>query len=203
MISEETINEIRKSSDIVDIVSEYIPLTKKGKNFFGLCPFHDDHSPSMSVSKEKQIYTCFSCVVTSNVFNLLMDYENISFVDTIKKLADKTGISINLKNYKQPQSNEKYLEIYDITQKLYQNNINTKTGLIAKEYLNKRGINEELIHEFEIGYASNKNEVNSLLRKKSYSNKEIEETGLIREDHDFLYNRITIPISNEKGAKIA
>lgn len=97
-LSEEKINEIRKSVDIVDIISSYLPLTTKGKNFFGVCPFHSDHSPSMSVSKEKQIYTCFSCGASGNVFNFIMDYENISFIDAVKICADKSGIILNTKN---------------------------------------------------------------------------------------------------------
>ena len=78
-ITNELINEIRNKIDIVDIISNYVPLTQRGKNYFGVCPFHDDHSPSMSISQEKQIYTCFSCGATGNVFKFIMDYENISF----------------------------------------------------------------------------------------------------------------------------
>ena len=80
-IDNNTLNEIRNNLDIVDIISNYLPLTSKGKNYFGVCPFHDDHSPSMSVSKEKQIYTCFSCGATGNVFKFIQDYENISFLE--------------------------------------------------------------------------------------------------------------------------
>ena len=84
-IDNNTLNEIRNNLDIVDIISSYLPLTSKGKNYFGVCPFHDDHSPSMSVSKEKQIYTCFSCGATGNVFKFIQDYENISFLEAVKK----------------------------------------------------------------------------------------------------------------------
>ena len=91
-----TINDIRNGVDIVDVISSYLPLTAKGKNYFGVCPFHDDHSPSMSVSKEKQIYTCFSCGATGNVFKFLQDYENISFMEAVAKCADIAGIPISL-----------------------------------------------------------------------------------------------------------
>ena len=92
-LKESEIKEIRNSVDIVDVISEYIPLTAKGKNFFGVCPFHADHSPSMSVSREKQIYRCFSCGASGNVITFLMNYENINFVEALKKLADKAGIT--------------------------------------------------------------------------------------------------------------
>lgn len=96
MLQTEEINQIRSSVDIVDVISGYLPLTQKGKNFFGVCPFHDDHSPSMSVSREKQIYTCFSCGATGNVFKFLMDYENISFPEAVQKVADRAGIAVDL-----------------------------------------------------------------------------------------------------------
>ena len=88
----DVINQIRKSVDIVDVISKYVPLVSRGKNFFGVCPFHDDHSPSMSVSKDKQIYKCFSCGATGNVFNFVQDYENISFPEALRILADMAGI---------------------------------------------------------------------------------------------------------------
>ena len=82
------IDEIRKSVNIVDVISSYLPLTKKGKNYFGVCPFHDDHSPSMSVSEEKQIYTCFSCGASGNVFKFIQDYDSVPFLEAVKKCAD-------------------------------------------------------------------------------------------------------------------
>ena len=88
----DNINEIRNSIDIVDVISKYVPLVARGKNYFGVCPFHDDHSPSMSVSKDKQIYKCFSCGATGNVFNFVMDYENVSFPEALKILSDITGM---------------------------------------------------------------------------------------------------------------
>ena len=112
-ISNEVINEIRNKTDIVDIVSKYINLTKTGKNYIGVCPFHDDHSPSMSVSPEKQIFTCFSCGATGNVFKFVMDYENISFVEAIKKIADIGGISVDI-DYQESNRNVVNKSLYDI-----------------------------------------------------------------------------------------
>ena len=94
-ISNEIINEIRNKTDIVEVVSRYVNLTKTGKNYIGVCPFHDDHSPSMSVSPEKQIYTCFSCGASGNVFTFVSDFEKISFSEAVKLLGEKVGINIS------------------------------------------------------------------------------------------------------------
>ena len=97
MITNEMINEIRNKLDIVDVISNYVPLSPKGKNFFGVCPFHDDHSPSMSVSREKQIYTCFSCGATGNVFTFVSEYEKIGFYDAVRLLGNKVGFNLDIK----------------------------------------------------------------------------------------------------------
>ena len=104
-----TINQIRQASDIVNIISNYLPLTKKGKNYFGVCPFHDDTNPSMSVSQDKQIYKCFSCGASGNVFNFVMDYENVDFKEALNILAKRAGIEIKNANIKNsPNKHEKY-----------------------------------------------------------------------------------------------
>ena len=101
LISEEKINEIRKSVNIVDVISDYIPVEQKGKNYFAICPFHDDHNPSMSISPEKQIYTCFVCGAHGNVFTFIMDYENVSFVEAVKMVANRVGIDLDISSYKE------------------------------------------------------------------------------------------------------
>ena len=98
--SYEEILSIQRNVDIVDIIKDYINLTPRGKNFFGICPFHDDHSPSMSVSPDLQIYTCFSCGATGNVFKFIMDYENISFMEAVKLIASKGGIDVDVASFK-------------------------------------------------------------------------------------------------------
>ncbi len=146
ILTNEEISNIRSSVDIVDIISKYIPLTQKGKNYFGVCPFHDDHSPSMSVSKEKQIYTCFTCGATGNVFKFIQDYQNISFREALKTVADYAGISVNIgKIQNKIVPNQELYDIYDISTKFYQNNINTVEGKKAKEYLHSRKIDDEII----------------------------------------------------------
>src|SRR5690606_38284666 len=111
----------RSSVGIVDVVSSYIPLTKRGKNYFGVCPFHQDTNPSLSVSPERQIYTCFSCGATGNVFNFVMDYENISFPESLKTVASKAGIDINVKtSIKKTEKISPLYEMYEISQKMFQ-----------------------------------------------------------------------------------
>lgn len=201
-----SINEIRKSVDIVSVISHYIPLVSRGKNFFGVCPFHDDHSPSMSVSKDKQIYKCFSCGATGNVFNFIMDYENVSFPEALKILSDITGITISgidVKSSKKNFNKELY-DIYDVSSKLYINNLNTVYGKEAKEYLHNRGITDDLIREFDIGLSLKKRDLlTRFLAKKGFSNKNMVDSGLIiKSDYgfsDIYMNRIMFPLYDVTG----
>ena len=145
-ISNEIINEIRNKTDIVDVVSRYVNLTKKGKNYIGVCPFHDDHSPSMSVSPEKQIFTCFSCGASGNVFTFVSDFEKISFSDAVKLLGEKAGISIGNNTYIGNSKRDEYFDIYDNANKFYQNSLFTNLGKNAIQYLKNRNI--EKINKF-------------------------------------------------------
>ncbi len=204
MLSNDKIKEIKDSVDIVNIIGSYLPLTPKGKNFFGVCPFHDDHTPSMSVSKEKQIYTCFVCHETGNVFNFIMKYENISFMEAVKKIADISHINIDVNiNTKQVRKDNNLYEIYSLSNKFYKNNINTKLGLEAKDYLNKRGINEEIIKEFEIGLSLKDNKLLTKLLINKYSEDELIKSGLINKNtnglNDTFYNRIMFPLYDLNG----
>lgn len=199
------IDNIRNSVDIVEIISEYVPLVSKGRNYFGVCPFHDDNHPSMSVSKEKQIYTCFSCGATGNVFNFLMDYKSVSFKEALKIVADRAGISVNIGEVKEAISpNTKLYEAYELAYKFYQNNINTKEGEIAKEYLNKRKINNDVIKEFGIGLSLSKRDLLfKLLEKKGFDKKTINDSGLIASNKegyfDMYYKRIMFPLWDTFG----
>lgn len=198
------INEIKNSVDIVDVISNYISLTSKGKNYFGVCPFHDDHSPSMSVSKEKQIYTCFSCGATGNVFKFLSDYENISFIESVKKVADMGGIVININTKKSENKNQDLLDIYSLAQKFYSNNINIKEGVAALEYLKSRNIDSKLIKEFGIGLSLNRADMlTNLLKAKNYSDQLLIKSGLVNEKNlklsDIYRNRIMFPLYDLKG----
>lgn len=190
------INEIRSANDIVDVISSYIPLEKKGKNFFGVCPFHDDSNPSMSVSKDKQIYKCFSCGASGNVFNFVMDYEHVDFKEALSILAKKAGITLNNINVKSKENKyDKYYKMYDISLKLYQNNLSSNLGTSAKEYLHKRGITDELIKTFKIGLATtSKDNLTKILNSKDYTNREIELYGLGTGTNDLYINRIMFPL---------
>ena len=199
------IKEIRNSVDIVDVISDYLPLTAKGKNFFGVCPFHADHSPSMSVSREKQIYTCFSCGASGNVINFIMDYENISFKEALKKIADRAGIEIHLGDVKKTSNkNQKLYDIFETSQKVYQNNLNSEVGIKAKEYLKKRDIGNDIIKEFGIGLSIKENHLlTNILLKKGYNEKELVNSGLVGYGeqglHDIYYNRIMFPLYDLTG----
>ena len=199
-LSKELINEIRQSVDIVDIVSKYIPLTKKGKNYFGVCPFHDDSDPSLSVSQEKQIFSCFSCHTSGNVFNFIMEYEHISFIEAVKMIADTSNIKLDIKVANNNIIKPYLYDIYDTSLKFYTNNINTNIGIKAKEYLNKRNITDELIKEFQIGLAIKDTTKLSNILLKNYKGEQLVESTLIVKDekgyHDFFYNRIMFPLTD-------
>ena len=206
MIPNEEINAIRNKADIVDIISSYINLIPKGKNYFGVCPFHDDHSPSLSVSPEKQIYTCFVCGASGNVFTFVQNYENVDFVTSVKIVADKVGHYLNI-NPLANNPNKKYYDLLDLANKYFVNNLSSKKGEDAKNYLiNERHLSEEIIKEFNIGLALNDNNLNKLLKTKGYTDKEIIDYSLaIKSDtlQDLFKNRITFPICNDKGNVVA
>ena len=197
------IDEIRAHVNIVDIISSYLPLTKKGKNYFGVCPFHDDHSPSMSVSEEKQIFTCFSCGASGNVFKFLQDYENISFLESVKKCADISGISFSYGAEKKYNKNQDLLDMYLFASKLYQNNLYSSLGKEAREYLNTRKLDDEIIKEFQIGLALNEPSILTDALKKKYDDKRLLSSGLISEGEYNLYdtyrNRIMFPLYDLSG----
>lgn len=203
MENEEKIKEVRNANDIVEIISSYLPLIKKGKNYFGVCPFHDDNNPSMSVSPDKQIYKCFSCGASGNVFNFVMDYERVDFRESLNILAKKAGISLNNTYVKNNDKYEKFYDIYSLTEKYYQNNLNTQAGLEAKEYLHNRGINNELIKVFKIGLALKDNYgLTNLLIKKNYNIKDLDLIGLANQDKDLFINRIMFPLFNTSGLSV-
>lgn len=206
-ITTEKINEIRNSVNIVDIVSSYIALTKKGKNYFGVCPFHEDGDPSLSVSPDKQIFSCFSCHTAGNVFTFVKEYEHVSFLEAVKIVADIAGIEFSFKTTNKPLINHDIYNIYEIGQKFYLNNINTKFGQVAKDYLYRRKITDELIKEFEIGLAIKNNKaLSNLLTKKEFKEKDLIDSGLIVKDergfHDFFYDRIMFPLNDLNGKVI-
>ena len=206
-LSQEKLNEIRNSVNIVNVISSYINLIPKGKNYFGICPFHDDNNPSMSVSEDKQIYKCFSCGATGTVFKFIMDYENITFNEAVKKVADIGGIKVNIGYKPKIKEESKQYEIYDLSLKYYINNINTAKGKEAKEYLKKRNISEEIIKEFQIGLSLNKSNTLANILIKKYPEAELLKSGLIGKNdygyYDLFYERIMFPLYNLNGKVVA
>lgn len=206
VLSQEKINEIRNSVNIVDVISSYMPLTPKGKNYFGVCPFHDDTNPSMSVSPSRQIYKCFSCGATGTVFKFIMDYENISFMEAVKKVADMGGIPINIGKVQKKQNHTELHKIYDLSLKFYINNLNTAQGKEAREYLKKRNINEETIKEFQIGLALKKDNLSKILIQK-FKPEDALKSGLIGKNdygyYDLFYERIMFPLYDLDGNPVA
>ena len=206
-ISDSELNELRLNADIVDIISSYIPLNAKGKNYWGVCPFHEDHSPSMSVSKDKQIYKCFSCGAAGNVFSFVENYENVSFMEAVKIVADKAGFSLsgNITVKKETKFTREY-EMMDIALKYFQNTLNTKEGKDALKYLNDRGLSEGDIKEFDIGLSPSNNSLNMLLEKKGFNYNEMRDVGLIIDSSnikDVFSERIMFPIHNIDGNVVA
>ena len=203
----DVIADIQKKVNIVDIISEYLPIEQKGKNYFAICPFHDDHNPSMSISPEKQIYTCFVCGASGNVFNFVMNYEKISFIEAVSKVANKVGINLNIassvKVNKKDIKYDKYYKMFDTANKYYQNNIRTVYGKKALEYLNKRSISDDVIKNFDIGLSLGDNNASKLLISKGYTEEELIDIGLSGKKDKFIYdtfrNRIMFPLCNTDG----
>ncbi len=205
MNNQSIFNEIREKIDIVDLIGEYVPLVQKGRNFFGVCPFHNDTNPSMSVSREKQIYKCFSCGASGNIFTFIRDYEHVDMKDALEILGAKAGVSISSTNISRKVNKyDKFYEIYDLANKFYQNNINTKDGGKAKEYLKDRGITDEVIKEFEIGLSlDSMDSLTKVLTKKGYDMVTLDRIGLSSNNHDLFINRIMVPIHDMNGNVVA
>ena len=152
-LSNEEIDSIRNKANIVDIISSYLPLTQAGKSYKGVCPFHQDHSPSMHVSPEKGIFKCFACGESGGIFEFVEKYENVSWIEAVEIVANKCGLELSqsiVKGSSNSYFKEEY-EIMDLTEKYFVNNLKTSFGEQALAYLKERGIDEDVIKEFGIG----------------------------------------------------
>ena len=203
--SEELIEEVRTRKDIVDVISGYVKLQKKGSSYFGLCPFHNEKSPSFSVSRQKQMYYCFGCGAGGNVFTFLMEYENFSFVEAVKYLADRAGVELPEMEYSK-EAKEKadlkalILEINKLAAKYFYVQLKSERGNAAYTYLKDRQLSDKTITAFGLGY-SNKfsDDLYKYLRSKGYSEELIRQAGLISTDerhgvYDKFWNRVMFPI---------
>ncbi len=203
-ISYEEILSIQRKANIVDIIRDYVPLTQRGKNYFGICPFHDDHNPSMSVSPEKGVYKCFVCGNAGNVFNFVMEYEKVSFYEAVKIVADKIGVSIDISTSKKENTKKSPLyDIYNISYKFYQNNLNTVYGKDAKKYLLDRKIDEDVIKNFNIGLSLSDSELCNALKAKGFKDDDIVSSGVAVQNGNNIYdiykNRIMFPLYDLEG----
>lgn len=194
-------NLVRSKTDIVDIIGERIPLVARGKNFFGVCPFHDDSNPSMCVSREKQIYTCFSCHATGNVFTFLMNYEHMEFREVLHYLGEKVGVNTSSVQIKKKSTKfDKFYDAYSFSTKYFQNNLSSGIGRDARSYLSSRGINDEIIKEFEIGLSlESRDDLTKLLTNKGYELSDLNKIGLSSDDHDIYNDRIMFPLYDVSG----
>jgi len=213
-IPESTIEQIKARSDILDIVSEVVTLQKRGANYFGICPFHDDHKPSMSVSPSKGIYRCFSCGNAGNVITFVMEYDKITFVEALKKLAERYSIPISWEDSEDTAKGSDISQLYEMheyAKSLYHKQLFTAEGKEALQYLHKRGFTDDVIKEFTIGYAtSNWNDLLNNINRKVYNNEVLNLSGLFIEKknnqgsfYDRFRNRVMFPIKNISGRTIA
>lgn len=206
MISQNIINQIIEEVDIVELVGSYLPLTPKGKNYWAVCPFHNDSNPSMSVSREKKFFKCFSCGTSGNVVSFVQKYEHITYYEAAAKLAVKIGVQIEEFDTPEYRRNKQYYLAMDEAKNFYQFYLNnTAEGLKAKNYLEKRNINQEIIDKFQIGLAPSSNDyLHKALIEKSIGFIEQSDLGLVRENnqgepYDVFRNRIIFPITNHEG----
>lgn len=201
---EEVIEEVRTRNDIVDIISGYVKLQKKGSNYFGLCPFHHEKSPSFSVSQSKQMYHCFGCGVSGNVFTFVMEYENYTFREAVELLADRSGVKLPKMEYSkeakaQADLRAALLEINKMAANYFYYQLKQPQGQQGCQYLMERGLTEQTIRRFGLGY-SNKtsNDLYQFLRSKGYEDSILKETGLVtieeRGARDKFWNRVMFPI---------
>ena len=203
--SDEIIEEVRSRNDIVDVISSYVKLQKKGSSYFGLCPFHNEKSPSFSVSRGKQMYYCFGCGAGGNVFTFLMEYENYTFQEALKYLADKAGVELPEMEYS-AQAKERadlkaiLLEINRIAAQYFYVQLKSSKGEAGLSYLKRRELSDDTIKAFGLGY-SNKysDDLYRYLKERGYKDEMIAKAGLISIDerhgaHDKFWNRVMFPI---------
>lgn len=206
-MNEELLNEIRAKTDIVETIRSYIPVIKKGKSFAAVCPFHDDHNPSMSISPDKQIYKCFVCGAGGNVFSFVRDFEKISFNEAVERLANQAGVQLDASfKTEKLEINPKIQAYYDTLDeylRYVKYNLASTDGTEARNYLEKRGLNHEQIQKFELGYNPSDHKASDFLEAKGFNLEQRTQTNLVRVNEfgqkDVFENRIVFPIHSSNG----
>ena len=210
--SEEIIEQVRQNNDVVDVISQYVRLKRSGRNYFGLCPFHNEKSPSFSVSPEKQIFHCFGCGVGGNVFTFLTKIEGINFVEAVQNLAERANIQLptlenNLDSKKEALKSKVY-QVNEFTANYYHENLYKPESKIAQEYIKKRKLSNETLKSFKIGFSGKFDELYKELKKQGFEEREILESGLVNKNDRGQYidryrNRLMFPICDVRGRVIA
>ena len=210
--SEEILNEVRQSNDIVDVISQYVHLKRSGRNFFGLCPFHNEKSPSFSVSPDKQIFHCFGCGVGGNVITFVSQIEGLNFVETVQMLAERANIQLpTLQNNGDTQREilkDKVYKVNEFTAEYYHQNLYKPQAKMAQEYVKKRQLTNETLKSFRIGFSGKFDELYQELKRQGFQEQEILESGLVNKNERGQYidryrNRLMFPICDARGRVIA
>lgn len=212
--SEEIIDEVREKNDIVDVISPYVRLTKRGSNYVGLCPFHNEKTPSFSVNTERQCFHCFGCGVGGNSISFVMKYENLTFTEAVKQLADKVGMNLPEENYnpeyrKRADLKTRLFDIYKEAAKFYYFQLRSDYGNFPMEYLKNRGLSDETINAFGLGYSiKSANALYNYLKSKDYSDELMIKAELVtfkegRGIFDMFWNRVIFPIMDQNNKVIA
>ena len=203
--SDDIIEEVRMKNDIVDVVSQYVKLTRKGSSYFGLCPFHNEKTPSFSVTPSKQMYYCFGCGAGGNVFNFVMEYENYSFGEALSHLADRAGVQLPRIEYssearEKAKQRETLLEINRQAAQYFYYQLRRESGQIGYRYLTDRGLSDETIRKFGLGYSDKfSDDLYKFLKGKGYGDDQLRDSGLVNVDerhgmYDKFWNRVIFPI---------
>lgn len=210
--SEELIEEVRQSNDIVDVISQYMHLKRSGRNYFGLCPFHNEKSPSFAVSPDKQIFHCFGCGAGGNAISFVMKIEGCGFIEAVQMLADRANIQLpTLENSADGMKEVLKAKVYKVNEfaaDFYHKNLYTPNAKVAQEYVKKRALTNDTLEAYQIGFSGKFDELYTALKKQGFADQEILESGLVNRNDNGRYidryrNRLMFPICDIRGRVIA
>lgn len=210
--SDEILNEVRENNDIVEVISQYVHLKRSGRNYFGLCPFHNEKSPSFSVSPDKQIFHCFGCGVGGNVFTFISKIEGIGFKEAIENLADRARITLpkseNNEDSKREELKSKVYKVNNFTAEYYHKRLYKPESKAGQEYVKQRKLTTETLESYNLGFSGNYDELYKVLKKEGFNDEEILESGLVKKNEhgqylDFYRDRFMIPILDVRNRVIA